>query len=418
MMLVEPLKIWKECKDLSKEYYGVMSQAKQQGKTLAWCGVGTPAEILRTMDIVPIFGEPYGAICGASPINSELMEATEAHGYGRNFCSYARSFIGSALLNKGPLGIMPQADIIISVKEACNTHISWWEVLSRHFDTPFYVIDQPLMQRGVRPQHLDYMKVQIEGFIDFLETHTGRKLDEERFIEAIILTHEARKLWDQVLSYCKRVPSLLNVKSQLSLMVPAVDLKGTQRAVDFYGRLVDELEERANRGVAAVAEEEARLLWDNVPLWYNLNLLNYLEGQGVVLTISPYTSMWGLETKKQCGYDDQSYELLEWKEPSNMDQAITEVAKGYCFNPLGADIPSQVTYYSNMARDYKVDGIISHSNRGCKNLSLNRTDVMKLVEDELDIPVVIFEANMSDPREYSDGQVKTRLDAFLEMLIF
>jgi benzoyl-CoA reductase/2-hydroxyglutaryl-CoA dehydratase subunit BcrC/BadD/HgdB len=418
MMLVEPLKIWKECKALSAEYYGVMTDAKKQGKTLAWAGVGTPGEILRTMDIVPIYGEPYGAICGAAKLNKELLDATEQRGYGRNFCSYARSFIGSALINKGPLGEMPEPDLIISNKEACNTHISWWEVLSRHTDKPFYVIDQPLLQRGARQQHLNFMRAQVEGLIDFLQHVTGRKLDEDSFVEAVILSHEARKLWDQVLGYCKREPTLLNMKSQLSLMVPAVDLRGTQRAVDFYGRLVDELEDRANRGVAAVAEEEARILWDNVPLWYNLNLLNYLEEQGIVLVISPYTAMWGLETKYQCGYDEESYRLLEWNEPSNMDEAITEVAKHYCFNPLGADIPSQVTYYSNMVSDYSINGIISHSNRGCKNLSLNRVDVMKLVEKEMDIPLLIFEANMTDPSEYSDGQTKTRMDAFLEMLIF
>lgn len=418
MMLVEPLKIWKECKALAAEYYGVMTQAKKQGKTLAWAGVGAPAEILRAMDIVPIYGEPYGAVCGATRYNNELLEATEQHGYGRNFCSYARSFIGSALINRGPLGDMPEPDLIMSSKEACNTHISWWEVLSRHFNKPFYVLDQPLLQRGIRQHHVDFMKAQIEGLMDFLESVTGRKMEEERFVEAVILTHEARELWDQVLSYCKRVPSLLNMKSQLSLMVPAVDLAGTQRAVDFYRRLVDELEDRANRGVAAVAEEEARILWDNVPLWYNLNLLNYLEEQGVVLVISPYTSMWGLETKYQCGYDEESFRLLEWNEPTNMDEAITQVAKNYSYNPLGADIPSQVTYYSNMARGYRVDGIICHSNRGCKNLSLNRVDVMKLVEEELNIPVLIFEANMSDPREYSDGQIKTRMDAFLEVLTF
>lgn len=417
-MLVEPLKIWKECKALAGEYYAVMSTAKKEGRTLAWSGVGAPGEILRTMEIVPIYGEPYGAICGASKQNHELLEATEQHGYGRNFCSYARSFIGSALINKGPLGGMPEPDLIISSKEACNTHISWWEVLSRHFNKPFYVIDQPLIQRGVRQQHIDYMKAQLEGLIDFLERVTGRKLNEEPFVEAVTLSHEARSLWDQVLSYCKRKPSLLNMKSQLTLMVPAVDLKGTQRAVDFYKRLVEELEERANRGVAAVANEEARILWDNVPLWYNLDLLNYLEGQGVVLVVSPYTAMWGLETKHQCGYDAESYRLLEWKEPTNLDEAITEVAKQYCFNPLGADIPSQVTYYCNMVKAYGADGIICHSNRGCKNLSLNRIDVMKLVQEELDIPVVVFEANMTDPREYSDGQIKTRLDAFLEVLTF
>lgn len=418
MMLVEPLKIWKECKALAAEYYGVMTSARKEGKTLAWAGVGSPSDILRAMDIVPIYGEPYGAVCGASEYNQELLEATEQHGYGRNFCSYARSYIGSALINKGPLGEMPEPDIIISCKEACNTHISWWEVLSRHFEKPFYVIDQPLLQRGVRQQHIDYMQAQIEGLVDFLESATGRKLNEEIFVEATILSHEARKLWDNVLEYCKRVPSLLNMKSQLTLMVPAVDLKGTQRAVDFYNRLLDELDDRANRSVAAVAEEEARILWDNVPLWYSLDLLNYLEGQGVVLVISPYTSMWGLQTKYQCGYDEESYRLLEWKEPSNMSEALTEVAKHYCFNPLGADIQSQVTYYSNMARDYSADGIICHSNRGCKNLSMNRVDVMKLVEDELDIPVLIFEANMTDPNEYSEGQIKNRMDAFLEMLVF
>jgi benzoyl-CoA reductase/2-hydroxyglutaryl-CoA dehydratase subunit BcrC/BadD/HgdB len=53
-------------------------------------------------------------------------------------------------------------------------------------------------------------------------------------------------------------------------MGPAVILRGTQPAVDYYKLLLKELEERVAGGVAAVDDERFRLYWEGMPIWGRL----------------------------------------------------------------------------------------------------------------------------------------------------
>jgi benzoyl-CoA reductase/2-hydroxyglutaryl-CoA dehydratase subunit BcrC/BadD/HgdB len=53
-----------------------------------------------------------------------------------------------------------------------------------------------------------------------------------------------------------------------------------------------------------------------------------------------------------------------------------------------------------------------HSNRSCKPYSFGQYEIQK----KLSVPSVIIEADMVDERAFSEAQVVTRLEAFLESL--
>jgi benzoyl-CoA reductase/2-hydroxyglutaryl-CoA dehydratase subunit BcrC/BadD/HgdB len=57
-----------------------------------------------------------------------------------------------------------------------------------------------------------------------------------------------------------------------------------------------------------------------------------------------------------------------------------------------------------------------HSNRCCRCYTSEQLDVGAILREELGIPSMTFEANMVDPRGYDDTQVKSRIQAFMEML--
>src|SRR3972149_1907854 len=116
MYKTEQLKCWREVKKITGDYYASMVSARSQGKLLGWCGAGTPPEMLRALDITPILGEPYGAMCAAQGPAHELLEAAEESGYSKNLCDYARCWVGSALTKRGLTGKMPWPDFVISSK--------------------------------------------------------------------------------------------------------------------------------------------------------------------------------------------------------------------------------------------------------------------------------------------------------------
>jgi benzoyl-CoA reductase subunit B len=56
-----------------------------------------------------------------------------------------------------------------------------------------------------------------------------------------------------------------------------------------------------------------------------------------------------------------------------------------------------------------------HYNRGCEGLSLGIAE-NRLALKDVGFPVMIFEGNVGDEREFDKAQTMTRIDAFMESL--
>jgi benzoyl-CoA reductase/2-hydroxyglutaryl-CoA dehydratase subunit BcrC/BadD/HgdB len=201
------------------------------------------------------------------------------------------------------------------------------------------------------------------------------------------------------------------------MMMPAVSLKGTQEAVDFYKMLVDELEDRLKRGIMAVPVEKLRLLWDNIPMWYYMQIFNYVEQKGAVVVVSPYVQGFGGNMLTGTGISEQAQTMLTWREPNTLDEAIREVAKEYLRSSLRHNLPSKIRQFSQIVKDYSVEGCLIHSNTGCKNLSCSRLDLISAVEKETGVPSTIFQSSNADPRDFNETKTLAQVDKFIDELI-
>lgn len=413
-----PLKSWAECKALTGNFYKNLATAKQEGKILGWMGASMPPELMRAFEIVPIFGEPYGATCAFNePLTRQLLRTMDNAGFTRDLCGYSRVFVGSILEGKSHMGPFPTPDFIAEIKCGCSTHFKWWETASRLTGAPLFVMDTPLAPRGVEEYHVQYFSGMLERLIRFLEGVTGRKLDEERFVESVTLAQQATELWDGILECCKAVPSPLDFKSLLTLMVPSFLLRGSPEAVAFYERLLEEVRERVRLGIGAADEEKKRILWDNIPMWYNLSIFSRLDQYGAVIVVSPYTSMWGSSYKTMGLAPGEKLSPFQPNpRPANYREALRALAEYSADKAIGLDYRTHLRLFRAMIEQYKIDGIIAHSNRGCKGLSNGRLDLLSQIQQTCGVPVLIFESNSADPEDFAEGQIRTRVEAFLEIL--
>lgn len=69
-----------------------------------------------------------------------------------------------------------------------------------------------------------------------------------------------------------------------------------------------------------------------------------------------------------------------------------------------------------MVDKYDVDGLVMHSNRSCKPYSLGQYDIQRIVQQKRNIPSLIIEADMLDERNFSESQILTRIEAFMEII--
>src|SRR3972149_280739 len=61
--------------------------ARGGGRKVAFVASGAPVEFLHAMDVVPVYPENHGAVCGVARAGVILCQAAEERGYSRDLCS-------------------------------------------------------------------------------------------------------------------------------------------------------------------------------------------------------------------------------------------------------------------------------------------------------------------------------------------
>lgn len=424
----EPLRCWAKAKELRKRFYEDFKGAHEKGGIRcvgsAWALDAVTMGLGR--DVYWVTGEPYGASCAFDrPLSADFLAAAENFGFSRDLCSYMRNYWGSVIVNKSAFGgAFPKADFAYT-QHICCSHGKWYQNACEleAGDVPLYVIDvgvgaYPPFQPEMYEHRLRYVADQILDSIEWMEKITGRTYNDELFFEAcwndIRLTHT----WAKICMLNRTVPAPLDEKSIYSLYVFATLQKSRGQFAEFYEELLEEVEDRVKRGIAAVANEQARVMTDTQPPWGFLKIYRYLETCGVVSIGSLYT--FGLEGMWL--YDEEKNDLrprpMPAEKPRSREEACMMLADWHLSKPQYQHFyhPEYKTKMMDaIAKNWRCDGIILHYNRGCEGLSVG------IAENRLGLlqrgnKVLTYEGNMGDETEFDLPATETRFDIFLESL--
>ncbi|UCE44154.1 MAG: benzoyl-CoA reductase, bzd-type, subunit O [Candidatus Bathyarchaeota archaeon] len=421
----KPLDCWNEAKQLRKDYYDNFARAQEKGGIRwaggAWSFSAVPAGL--GDDVYSLTGEPYGATVAFNKEFAEKChEAAEAKGYARDLCAYMRNYWGSIILNKYAWGgEWPKPDFLWTTHICCS-HAKWYQVASElEGNIPYFCVDVsvgPYNERSERK--LNYMVSQMMDGIEWMEKVTGRKYDDEKLIQAVYNECRTTSLWAEICTLNKTIPTPLDEKTMYSLYVLGTLMKHRKECADFYEKLRDEVKDRVANKIAAVGNEKFRVMTDTQPPWAFLELWRYLQNYGVVSIGSLYTfgligifevkedGIWGPRTPPQ----EQGIEI------ESREQALKILAEWTLSRPEWQHFYSPELKSDMMKRivkEWHVDGVMLHYNRGCEGLSMGIAE-NKLALKEAGIPIMHFEGNMGDEREFDLERTKVEIDAFLEIL--
>jgi len=383
---------------LMMAYYFIAKHPKWFGKKVAWITSGGPVEPLYAMGVLPFYPENYGAMCGAFRQSVSLCEAAEHRGYSHDLCSYALTDLGSSFTGKGPLGRLPKPDFLVCSNNICGTVIKWYEIQARAFNVPLFFLDTPFFHDQIHEHAVQYVERQMEGYVAFLEEQTHRSFSEKRFQQVCSRSFEAITLWKEILELSRQRPAPFAAFDAFIHMAPIVTLRGTVWAARYYRKLKRELDERVRKGVGAFAREEIRLIWDNIPIWYDIrNLSKMLSSRGAVLVADTYTSAWSLDQIDSA-------------------QPLKALARAYATIHLNQGLEYKIQKISNLMKNYGAHGLIMHSNRSCKPYSLGQYDLKRAVSEATGKPALIVEGDHTDSRSYAPAQAEKQIEIFLEII--
>ncbi len=364
------------------------SRLYSSNNTVAWCGLAVPFDLLNVMGITSCFVEFVGAVLAATGTADPFLEEAEQAGFVGDTCGYHRTVMGAARKN-----IMPQPDFLIATTCPCSGGIAIMENLADLFNKDLFVLNVP---QEDSEQNVAYLADQIKAMVEFVTRHTGEPLDEGKLRQAVENTNRARKLMEDVYQLAQNVPSPTDGRLLINFGLVMPLFCGTEAAVDIAQAYKDEFTDRVDNGIPGVPDEKLRLLWIQNRIQFNNPLVELLEKEYRANIVS-----------------DELNDIF-W-DPIDPQDPYPGMARRAMAIPLNGSIQRRIGHLQKLARAYSLDGAINPCNWGCRQGAGARgliSDGLK----EIGVPVLNLEVDCVDKRNFAEGQLRTRVEAFIEML--
>lgn len=399
------LKAAGQMKKLMADHFMTIDAASRDPeRRVAWCTSVGPAELLHALGFEVYFPENHAAMLGATRMATDLIPAANAIGYSPDICSYLTADVGAYLNRTTPLtrayGIesVPKPDVLVYNTNQCRDVKDWFSFYGREWNVPVLGVETYRGVDEVTHTHIKGVAGQLRGMVPELEKISGTSLDTDKLEEVVALSRRCSDLWKEVLDTGAHVPSPLTFFDGTIHMGPAVVLRGTQHAVDYYELLLSELRKRIDDGIEAIPNEQHRLYWEGMPVWGKLRDLStqFLELKTCVVA-STYCNSW-------------IFQDLDPRDPfESMARAYTEL-----FIVRSDEVKEK--YIVDMAKFFNIDGFIFHDAKTCPNNSNNRYGMPERLREKLGVPFVTLDGDLNDLRCYSEEQARTKIEAFVEQL--
>jgi benzoyl-CoA reductase/2-hydroxyglutaryl-CoA dehydratase subunit BcrC/BadD/HgdB len=401
----KPIVAVSRMKELLKDHYHALQRAKEAGEPkVAWCASQGPAELLHALGFMVYYPENHGALLGATRACGETIPMANALGYSPDICSYLTSDIGSHLKGVTPLtkayGItaVPAADVLVYNTNQCRDVQDWFAFYAREWNVPLVGIHTPRSITTVQDHHVADIAAQMRALVPVLEEVSGNGFDIDAFRETVALSRRCTELWKQILECGAVRPAPVTFFDGTIHIGPAVVLRGLPEAVDYYELLLDELNTRIAKGVAAVEGERHRVYWDGMPIWGKLSSLSeqFLSLKTSVVA-STYCNSW----------------IFDAFDP---ERPFESTARAYTELFVVRDESYKEAYLEECISRFGIEGIIFHDSRTCPGNSNSRYGMPQRMAKLLGIPTLVIDGDHNDLRCYSEEQTATKIEAFVEQL--
>ena len=354
----------------------------------AWTTVFVPFEILNAMGVAGNFIEFVGAMLSGTGVSGPYLEKAEATGLSTDGCSYHRTIIGAAID-----GFLPEPDLLIGSSFPCDGGLKALCHVGDIYNKEVFIINTPFENS---PEAITYLAGQYRDMITFITNQTGRTLDHELLRISIHNNNIARGYIAEAMDLCKNVPCPAT-SDDLKNFIIYVLFGGSEAVIEVSRTYRDEFRHRVENNIPGLPGERLRLLWIQNRIQFPNNLIKMLEDR----------------FKANVVIDELNH--IYWDPLDEDEDPLMALARRQVAHPLVGPAERRLETLVELARDYRVDGAINPAHWGCRQSSGARLLFNNALQ-KVGVPVLHLDVDCVDERNFSEGQITTRLEAFMEML--
>ena len=356
-------------------------QALKHPEQTAWVNIFTPVEVLACFDLYCLSAEAMSSYLSGFKIEDSLIDFAEREGIAPTLCSYHKTFLGAI-----DSGLIPPAAFATTTSMICDGNVNTFRHISEKHHVPCYMLDIP---NEYSKDALYYVTTQLHEMTAMLEDLFHKKLDPDKLRQVLVRENQSKDLYYKFLKESSRkdFPSTLTL--QMFILFATHLTIGSPEVLTFFQKLYEEVKQ-------APDFNGTKIFWVHLFPYYQETLQNYFN----------------LNEDYQLIATEMN---LDYMEPLDADHPMEALATKMLRNIYNGPYQRKIDAVAGFVKDFDADGVINFCHWGCKQ-SAGGVMLLKEKMQELEVPFLNLDGDGMDRRNSHDGQIKTRLEAFLELL--
>lgn len=346
-----------------------------------WGNIFSPCEIVQCFGLNTLSIECLACYLSGYHLEDYFIDYAQNTGIAPTLCSYHKTFVGAM-----DSGAIPVPKYAVTTSLSCDGNLNTFRYLEKKKGVPFSFLDIPY---GDDEASVDYLAGQLRDFTGELERRFGVPFKEEKLREALEMEKETRRELIRFLKLQSERYYPGELISHLYLMMGMHLLIGTREFLDLVRFMVEDIQSYPKF-------TGKKILWVHLLPFYQESLQAYFNTNPNYQVIA----------------SDIAIDSMEELDASRPFHAL---AKKIIRNLYNGSYSHKAQMVAGLARELQPDAVIQFCHWGCKQSS-GGSLLLKERMQEMDIPMLILDGDGIDKRNSHDGQIKTRLEAFLEML--
>ena len=366
-----------------KKAFLTMKELKEQGRRIVgvFCTF-TPWELILAADAVAV------VLCG---IGDDNIPAAEVR-LPKNLCPLIKASYGAAVTDKCPFFYF--SDMVLA-ETTCDGKKKMYELMCEMKHCKFMQLPQGRYGKGA----LEFWKQEVISVKEDLEQFYGITITEQKIRDAIHLRNRERKAVLDFFEVARLKPSPITGYEIMTVISSNEFSPDLEEKIAYLEKRTAELKnlyEREYKGKPS----RPRILITGCPVTGVMDkVIKRIEEMGADVV--------GYENC--CGPREKKDPIDETKDP------ITAIAEKYlrvnC--SVMSPNPGRLEALGTQIDEYQVDGVVEVLLQACHTFAIESDAVKTFVTREKNIPYLALTTDYSTADQ---GQIDTRLNAFVEML--
>lgn len=315
-------------------------------------------------------------------------------------CANVKMYVG--LLD---LGFIPKPDLLVTCGFLCDTAPKTadmlqevWGITTHCYDT---CKDIETMNDPHEREIITLGVKSMRGMAERLQDLTGVEITDNMIWDVLKAGRpygEISLKLDTLIAHSDPLPiSSTHHTIFYRLAGSSCDMNAVPQQVDAINTLYEEVQERVDKGFAAV-EKGAPRVFCTAPPSESDPRLEHLMGELGIANVASENRL----------YPPDGSRSMDRERPKDPFEALCSNLYSSMYQTPKARIPSLIGYCKRL----KIDGVLNRYHAGCRSPALDAMLIRSAIKKELNIPVLDLDWENFDPRVYNEEHYRKIFEAF------